>query len=93
MWLTKHKIDEDERNLIHQYLPASLDWVVDSGDRALKTSRISLAQCALTFVRGAKSKEELCVSLIRGIGSTLASSDVNRFSTFVSKHFLHKLFR
>lgn len=66
-----------------------IDWIEKVKNKMLTTSRICLTQSGLQFLDAIKNKEEFCIGLIRGLGSTLETNDLNEFSLYVNNsHFV-----
>lgn len=79
-WLTKQSNNEILRIFIEKYFIKALEWIESEGERPLKTSTISLTKLGLQHLTNTDKKEEFCIHILRGLGSTLEEDSRNDFS-------------
>lgn len=98
-WLERQTTADIIRIFLEQYFMKCIDWIEKLKTKILFSTRICLIQSGLQFLNNIKNKEEFCVGLIRGLGSTLAVNDLTKFSSYVSnfsdrrfQHFFYSQF-
>lgn len=82
-WLQKETATDLVRHLLDQYFIKCVNWIEAVGHRSIQTSRIGLIHCGLQLLHNCTNKEEFCVGLMRGLGSTLKDADLNQFCLYV----------
>lgn len=72
---------------MEKYLQPCLDWMLSKTEGDRESTRISLIQQCLPFLKSIDNKEEFAVAIIRGMGSGVQDIEVMReFCEYVRKY-------
>ena len=84
-WLDKQSQPDILQILLEQYLDKCILWFEQQHHKSI--SKNGLMQSGLQFLDNVKNKEEFCVGLIRGFGSSLSNELLHQFSIQVYYRF------
>lgn len=92
-WLKKQANPEGIEYFMDDFY-RSIDYIEKLKNKSLMSSKVGLINSGLEFVSDCVNKEQFCVGLARGLGSTLRQEDRNGFCLTVRflKDFLKKFF-
>lgn len=77
-WLKKQSNPEGIQYFMDDF-HRSVDYIEKLQNRSLMSSKVGLIQIGLEFIGDCVNKEQFCVGLARGLGSTLRQEDRNQF--------------
>ncbi len=77
-WLKKQSNPEGIQYLMEDF-HRSIDYIDKLKNKSLMSSKIGLINAGLEFVSDCVNKEQFCVGLAQGLGSTLRQEDRNAF--------------
>lgn len=89
-WLAKQENSDGIRFLMDDF-HRSVDYVEKLKDKSAMASKVGLIRTGLEFVTNCTNKEQFCVGLARGLGSTLRQVERNAFCLNVSRKLLERL--
>lgn len=89
-WLKKQENPEGIQDFMEDFY-RSIDYIEKLKNKSLMQSKVGLINAGLEFLSECVNKEQFCVGLARGLGSTLRQEDRNGFCLTVS--FERKIFR
>lgn len=82
-WLKKQSNAEMFRYFMDDFR-RSLDYIEKLQHKSVMSSKVGLMNAGLEFIDDCVNKEQFCVGLVRGLGSTLRPEDRNKFCLSVS---------
>lgn len=87
-WLKKQANPEGIQYFMDDF-HRSIDYIGKLKNKSLMPSKVGLINAGLEFIGDCGNKEQFCVGLARGLGSTLRQEDRNQFCLNVRflKHF------
>lgn len=82
-WLKKQSNPEGIQYFMEDF-DRSIDYIDKLKNKSLMSSKVGLINAGLDFISDCVNKEQFCVGLARGLGSTLRQADRNQFCLNVS---------
>ncbi|GAB0096653.1 Cytoplasmic dynein 2 heavy chain 1 [Sergentomyia squamirostris] len=79
-WLQRQSNSEILRRYIDQYLKRGIQWIEKNGTRSVATVSNNIILCALQAITDTASKDEFCVEMVQGLGSSLTLETRKQFS-------------
>lgn len=77
-WMKKQSNPEGIQYLMEEFY-RSIDYIEKLKEKSVILSKVGLINAGLEFINDCNNKEQFCVGLARGLGSTLHQKDRNGF--------------
>lgn len=77
-WLKKQSNPDGAQYLMNEFY-RSIEYIDKLKEKSVMSSKVGLINAGLEFINDCVNKEQFCVGLARGLGSTLHQRDRNGF--------------